>query len=303
MAHKATKQASFINLARTCKGCDTSLSGGAKYLIQDKNEYCIECFESKFCFNCKACGKLIEATAKDISYKQDHFHEGCFCCYECSTLLVRQTFAYLPMEDGEDPRYVCSDCYTETYATHCDHCHLIIPPGSKKVEYQGGIFHDKCFTCKLCRDPIGRQPFVNRNNELYCQVCFENSIAERCYVCQQTISGDGIMYRGSPWHKRCFRCNGCKRDLTNQQFTSHNQQPYCTECYLETFAKICESCKKIINTLEGEKMITFDDKQWHMGCFNCWACNAKLGGSDKGFAVHEGHTYCPNCAVELEDDF
>ena len=29
---------------------------------------------------------------------------------------------------------------------------------------------------------------------------------------------------------------------------------------------------QIINTLQGEKMVSFDGKTWHMDCFVCWAC-------------------------------
>lgn len=212
---------------------------------------------------------------------------------------MRKTFAYL----GDQQKYVCSECWAVVYAKRCDKCQEVITPGSKKVEYRGQTFHDGCFACKLCKDPIGRQPFVNRQDSLYCQVCFENSIAERCYACQQTIGSDGLRYRGHPWHKNCFKCAGCSKHLSGQQFTSNNQQPYCPDCYLETFAKMCTGCKRLINTLEGDKMVSFDDNTWHMQCFVCWACNDDLGGCENGFVMHEQHLYCPNCAIELEDDF
>lgn len=160
-------------MTRYCKTCDKILSGGEKYLIHDYAEYCLSCFEDKFCSTCIVCSSLIQADDRDISYKDDHFHEQCFACYECGKSLVKRTFAHL--EDKQ--LYVCSTCFENTFCDHCDKCQTVIKPGSKKVEYESRTYHNDCFCCSHCKDPIGRLPFVNKKAVITCLVCYENHVA------------------------------------------------------------------------------------------------------------------------------
>jgi len=97
-------------------------------------------------------------------------------CYECGKSLVKRTFAYL--EDKQ--LYVCSSCFENTFCDHCDKCQTAIKPGSKKVEYESRTYHNDCFCCNHCKDPIGRLPFVNKKGVITCLVCYENHVAGKC---------------------------------------------------------------------------------------------------------------------------
>ncbi len=36
----------------------------------------------------------------------------------------------------------------------------------KKMEYKGKQWHDKCFCCALCKNPIGTKSFIPKNEEV-----------------------------------------------------------------------------------------------------------------------------------------
>lgn len=57
--------------------------------------------------------------------------------------------------------------------------------GTKKMEYKGHQWHEKCFTCSVCRNPIGTKSFIPRDNDIYCTTCYEQKFATRCIKCNQ----------------------------------------------------------------------------------------------------------------------
>jgi LIM domain-containing protein 2 len=62
----------------------------------------------------------------------------------------------------------------------------------------------------------------------------------------QVINKGGVTYKNSPFHRECFVCNNCKKELAGLKFTSKEEQPYCAECYGDLFAKKCCRCTKPI---------------------------------------------------------
>ena len=61
-----------------------------------------------------------------------------------------------------------------------------------------------------------------------------------------------------PWHRECFTCSNCTKELAKEKFTSKDDQPYCAECYGDMFAKKCCRCTKPITGEYMEKNITFN---------------------------------------------
>ena len=68
------------------------------------------------------------------------------------------------------------------------------------------------------------------------------------------INKGGVTYKGTPWHRDCFICAHCSKSLAGEKFTSHEEKPYCADCYSELFAKKCHKCKKAI-TGNCEKLL------------------------------------------------
>lgn len=137
----------------------------------------------------------------------------------------------------------------------------------KKMEYKGRQWHELCFCCCICAEPIGTKSFIPKvsnhhpsssliiphlphlplqDNEIFCTQCYEDKFATRCIKCSKSINAGGVTYRNSPWHKECFTCTNCNTCLAGQRFTSREEKPYCADCFGDLFAKKCASCSKPI---------------------------------------------------------
>ncbi|XP_075603871.1 four and a half LIM domains protein 5 isoform X2 [Balearica regulorum gibbericeps] len=223
----------------------------------------------------------------DLAYKGRHWHERCFKCAKCSRSLVEKPFA------AKDELLLCTECYSDEYSSKCFHCQKTIMPGSRKMEFKGSSWHESCFVCQYCRQPLGTKPLITKDNENYCVPCFEKQFAHHCYSCKKVITSGGVTYHDQPWHKECFVCAGCKTQLSGQRFISKDEYPYCVDCFSKLYAKKCSACKKPITALGGAKFISFEDRQWHGECFNCAKCSVSLVG--QGFLTQQDDVLCHEC--------
>ena len=63
----------------------------------------------------------------------------------------------------------------------------------------------------------------------------------------QVINKGGVAYKNMPWHRECFVCTNCSKELAKEKFTSKDDKPYCAECYGQLFAKKCCRCEQPIS--------------------------------------------------------
>ncbi|XP_027641781.1 four and a half LIM domains protein 5 [Falco peregrinus] len=269
-----------------CHYCLQSLRG-RKYALREENAYCVTCYDSLFANPCEECKQPIECDSKDLAYKGRHWHEGCFRCARCSRSLVEKPFA------AKDEVLLCTECYSDEYSSKCFHCQKTIMPGSRKMEFKGSSWHESCFVCQYCRQPLGTKPLITKNNENYCMPCFEKQFAHHCYSCKKVITSGGLTYHDQPWHKECFVCAGCNTQLSGQRFISKDEYPYCIDCFSRLYAKKCAACKKPITALGGGKFISFEEHQWHGECFKCAKCSVSLVG--QGFLTRLDDVLCQRC--------
>ncbi|XP_052738681.1 prickle planar cell polarity protein 3-A isoform X2 [Bicyclus anynana] len=272
-----------------CWQCDESLTG-QRYVLRDEHPFCIKCYESVFANGCEECNKIIGIDSKDLSYKDKHWHEACFLCAKCRVSLVDKQFG------SKLDKIYCGNCYDAQFASRCDGCGEVFRAGTKKMEYKTRQWHEKCFCCVVCKNPIGTKSFIPREQEIYCAGCYEDKFATRCVKCNKIITQGGVTYKNEPWHRECFTCTHCNSSLAGQRFTSRDDKAYCAECYGELFAKRCTSCTKPITGIGGTRFISFEDRHWHNDCFICAHCKNSLVG--KGFIVVEQDIVCPDCAKE-----
>ncbi|KAG9339424.1 hypothetical protein JZ751_023561 [Albula glossodonta] len=271
-----------------CHYCKESLFG-KKYVLREDNPYCIKCYESLYSNTCEECKKPIGCNSRDLSYKDRHWHEDCFHCFQCRRSLVDKPFS------TKDEQLLCTECYSNEYSSKCHECKKIIMPGSKKMEHKGNSWHETCFTCQRCQQPIGTKSFIPKDGHNYCVPCYEKQFAMQCIHCKKfpssltllclvlplspaprpytdpkPITTGGVTYHDQPWHKDCFLCTGCKQQLTGQRFTSR---------------------------LGGSKYISFEERQWHNDCFNCKKCSVSLVG--RGFLTERDDILCPECGKDI----
>ena len=55
--------------------------------------------------------------------------------------------------------------------------------GMKKFEYMGKQWHEQCFCCQECRQPISNKSFIPRDQHVVCITCYEQQYAQRCTKC------------------------------------------------------------------------------------------------------------------------
>lgn len=58
-------------------------------------------------------------------------------------------------------------------------------PGSRKMEFKGSCWHEACFVCQHCQQPLGTKPLITKDNDNYCVPCFEKQFAQHCYFCKK----------------------------------------------------------------------------------------------------------------------
>ncbi|XP_054261787.1 four and a half LIM domains protein 3 isoform X4 [Macrosteles quadrilineatus] len=272
-----------------CWQCDESLTG-QRYVLRDEHPYCVKCYESVFANGCEECNKIIGIDSKDLSYKDKHWHEACFLCNKCRVSLVDKQFG------SKLEKIFCGNCYDQQFASRCDGCGQIFKAGTKKMEYKTRQWHEPCFSCCVCKSPIGTKSFIPREQEIYCANCYEEKFATRCVKCNKIITSGGVTYKNEPWHRECFTCTHCNTSLAGQRFTSRDEKPYCAECFGELFAKRCTACSKPITGIGGTRFISFEDRHWHNDCFICASCKTTLVG--RGFITDGDDIICPECAKQ-----
>ncbi|KAF6023608.1 hypothetical protein EB796_018092 [Bugula neritina] len=92
--------------------------------------------------------------------------------------------------------------------------------------------------------------FVAKDDGLYCPDCYDKNFAQRCDICNQTFKhGAPTRWCDIPrqrYHRECFTCTKCNTELAHIKFATKDNDPYCPECYIKLFAKICEKCRQPI---------------------------------------------------------
>ncbi|XP_065747417.1 four and a half LIM domains protein 2 isoform X2 [Phocoena phocoena] len=223
-----------------CHHCEDSLFG-RKYILREERPYCVACFEALFASTCEECGKLIGCDCKDLSYKDRHWHEACFHCSRCRGSLVDKPFA------AKEDQLLCTDCYSQEYSSRCQECKKSIMPGTRKMEYKGSSWHETCFICHRCQQPIGTKSFIPKDGQNFCVPCYERQYALQCVQCKKPVTSGGVTYREQPWHRECFVCTACKKPLSGQRFTSRDEFAYCLGCFCDLYAKKCAGCASPIS--------------------------------------------------------
>ncbi len=57
--------------------------------------------------------------------------------------------------------------------------------GMKKMEYKTRQWHEKCFVCCTCKNPIGTKSFIPKEHDIYCAKCYEDKFATKCTKCKK----------------------------------------------------------------------------------------------------------------------
>ncbi|KAK3701704.1 hypothetical protein QZH41_006712 [Actinostola sp. cb2023] len=191
----------------------------------------------------------------------------------------------------KDDKLICHACRGINPSKVCANCGGDFAPGEKKVGYQNKTFHDKCFICDECQEPIGSKQFIRRDEKRLCNNCFDSKFAKVCVKCKEVIRTSSVQHSGNIYHSECFTCFHCNDPLAGKPFTKQEGNNVCQNCYRKRYAKRCGACT---NLIEGNtKFVAYAELYFHRDCFTCSKCAKALAGEK--FRIRNDEKVCLGC--------
>ncbi|XP_067618593.1 actin-binding LIM protein 2 isoform X1 [Eurosta solidaginis] len=225
---------------------------------------------------CAKCDK--KCTGEVLRVADKHFHKACFQCCQCKKSLATGGFF------TKDGAYYCIPDYQHLYGTKCAACQQYVE--GEVVSTMGKTYHQKCFTCSKCSQPFkSGSKVTNTGKEVLCENCIPAAATSSPNRQPNTVV-DVSRKEGtvSPVPK----AESPTRATAHQQMTSGvvSDKAHFKEDY---DPNDCAGCGEMLK--EGQALVALD-RQWHVWCFRCKACNAVLNGEYMG---KDGVPYCEKC--------
>ncbi|NXM78666.1 LDB3 protein, partial [Serilophus lunatus] len=156
----------------------------------------------------------------------------------------------------------------------CGHCNNIIR--GPFLVAMGRSWHPEEFNCAYCKTSLADMCFVEEQNSVYCERCYEQFFAPTCARCHTKIMGEVMHALRQTWHTSCFVCAACKMPFGNSLFHMEDGEPYCEKDYIALFSTKCHGCDYPVEA--GDKFIEALGHTWHDTCFICAVCHVNLEG-------------------------
>nr|XP_055131443.1 LIM domain-binding protein 3 isoform X2 [Symphalangus syndactylus] len=156
----------------------------------------------------------------------------------------------------------------------CGHCNNVIR--GPFLVAMGRSWHPEEFTCAYCKTSLADVCFVEEQNNVYCERCYEQFFAPLCAKCNAKIMGEVMHALRQTWHTTCFVCAACKKPFGNSLFHMEDGEPYCEKDYINLFSTKCHGCDFPVEA--GDKFIEALGHTWHDTCFICAVCHVNLEG-------------------------
>uniref|UniRef100_A0A8D2JGM0 LIM domain binding 3 n=1 Tax=Varanus komodoensis TaxID=61221 RepID=A0A8D2JGM0_VARKO len=107
----------------------------------------------------------------------------------------------------------------------CGHCNSIIR--GPFLVAMGRSWHPEEFYCAYCKMSLADVGFVEEQNSVYCERCYEQFFAPTCARCHTKIMGEVMHALRQTWHTTCFVCAACRKPFGNSLFHMEDGEPYC----------------------------------------------------------------------------
>ncbi|XP_008286558.1 PDZ and LIM domain protein 7 [Stegastes partitus] len=140
----------------------------------------------------------------------------------------------------------------------------------------GRSWHPEEFNCHYCHMSLADVSFVEEQNNVYCENCYEEFFAPTCARCNTKIMGEVMHALRQTWHTSCFVCAACGKAFGNSLFHMEDGEPYCEKDYIALFSTKCHGCDFPVEA--GDKFIEALGHTWHDTCFVCAVCHVNLEG-------------------------
>ncbi|XP_034665523.1 actin-binding LIM protein 3 isoform X3 [Drosophila subobscura] len=224
---------------------------------------------------CAKCTK--KCSGEVLRVADNHFHKACFQCCQCKKSLATGGFF------TKDSAYYCIPDYQRLYGTKCATCQQYVE--GEVVSTMGKTYHQKCFTCSKCQQPFkSGSKVTNTGKEVLCEHCVSGG------------SGGGGVGGGAPVSPSrqtavsspAPPAESPTRATAHQQLTGGviSHKAHLKEDY---DPNDCAGCGELLK--EGQALVALD-RQWHVSCFRCKACQVVLNGEYMG---KDAVPYCEKC--------
>jgi len=182
--------------------------------------------------HCIQCDKAINRAANLTEYKGFTYHTNCFVCNICTKNITGPKGFINDPADAK--KHYCHECYEENVAPRCDKCSKAIVGGERGVKHRSKPFHKKCFTCDGCSTELADVRFSVENEKPFCTDCHLEKFAERCSLvsCKKPIppGTQFLVVDADKFHKDCFNCSGCEKNLADEAFVKDPEGNFCAVC-------------------------------------------------------------------------
>ena len=212
---------------------------------------------------CAGCGKPLGDGDYDVGPAEREYHPACFVCKKCKKPFPGGEFfdggdknpyheACLPKTaPGPGPASAAAAAAASAPADKCDGCAKEFGKGETYVSLKpkegstskGLNFHDKCFVCDDCKQPIGTKPYAVSHGKPVHESCTHGAIARKtgaanefeqdlkCAACGDVVRGRKKDFNGGVYHLTCLRCSKCSLGITG-------------DCFLVDGKPVCHRCNK-----------------------------------------------------------
>ncbi|KAF4533454.1 hypothetical protein B566_EDAN001180 [Ephemera danica] len=210
---------------------------------------------------CQTCKK--KCSGEVLRVQDKYFHVGCFKCKVCKASLAQGGFF------NHEGSYYCTADYQREFGTKCAICGEYVE--GEVVTALGNTYHQRCFTCARCRRafPNGeRVTYTGR--EVLCQRCVSPETNHTVHMTHTAPVVPTSLPLLPP--QVCIIHHAC-----------------CLLYFICTDVLLFEQCAGCQDELkEGQALVALD-RQWHVWCFKCQACDTVLHGEYMG---KDGIPYC-----------
>jgi hypothetical protein len=181
------------------------------------------------CFVCAQCRKPL--TGQMVTVQERYYHPGCLQCKHCGQNLNGKQFVVNPSnKQVYCPEHGRLD-KSGTKGLTCAGCKDPISGKEPVINALNAQWHQMCFVCDNCREPLVGQACVANKGKPYCEGCYEQLFRTKCAACNEIIDGQ-VLELGSEgsavsYHPGCFKCGTCSKPLKGSPFYLKGPGVYC----------------------------------------------------------------------------
>lgn len=238
--------------APCCRGCKNFIKGR---VIKAMNfSWHPECFKCSSCFTVLNDSGFVKngqkAFCRECNTKEKLKNTGNIMCHKCS-VPIEDEFLRFNGEKYHPYHFNCKTCGNELNGIsreskgelYCVKCHeqLDIPICSachrsideERIVYAlGKQWHVEHFACAQCEAPFNGSRHFEKRGLAYCEVHYNQLFGEKCFTCNNIVSGDEFTSMSKSWCVEHFSCWLCEEPMNQKtKFYDLDSKPVCKHCF------------------------------------------------------------------------